>query len=281
MAGLAPEGRGQRDWPWDRGFSGCGALGLTDGLRFPSHRFHDEVRLRAGGAPTPIAGALASQAASFVSPGARLFAGDTLLDSGCVALLLRGIHLEIQVIQGWRPGSPVYEVTRVDRSVLWEADRQSAAAWYRRFFSVGQALTPLPEVSDLFPLIIEGPRPQRHGLAQSMRPFDEPGGVSYWGDLHVGDKARLGIGDAGSLVEAAAARSVRKAPDAAVLCSCVGREAVPGEDTEREVMAVHEAPGGAVLSGFFSFGEIGPSTRGRLAFYNQTVILALLTESGD
>jgi small ligand-binding sensory domain FIST len=54
---------------------------------------------------------------------------------------------------------------------------------------------------------------------------------------------------------------------------------VLGEDCEREVVAIQKALGGVALSGFFSFGEIGPSARGRLAFYNQTAILALLRET--
>jgi small ligand-binding sensory domain FIST len=51
-----------------------------------------------------------------------------------------------------------------------------------------------------------------------------------------------------------------------------------GDESEREVAAIHEALGGVALSGFFSFGEIGPSARGRLAYYNQTAVLALLKE---
>ena len=259
--------------------SADGALLFADGLRFPSQRFLDEVRARAGGSTTPIAGALASQAAPLVNPGARVFAGDRTLDSGCVALLLRGVRLEIEVVQGWRPASPVYEVTRADGPILWEIDGQSATEWYRRFFTVGDELAPMPESAYVFPLIIQGPRPERQGLIRSMKAFNDPeGAVSYWGDLHAGDKVRLGIGDGGSLVQAAAERAPGPAPDAAILCSCVGREVVLGEDRQREVEAVHEALGGVALSGFFSFGEIGPSARGRLAFYNQTAILALLRE---
>ena len=145
----------------------------------------------------------------------------------------------------------------------------------------------MPASANRFPLIIEGPHPERQGLYRSMRSFDEtPGAVTYWGELETGDHVRLGIGNGLSLVQTAAGSSGKHAyrrhgpaPEAAILYSCVGREAVlgdgwPGPRWPR----IHQALGGASLSGFFTFGEIGPTPRGNLAFYNQTAILVLLRE---
>ena len=41
---------------------------------------------------------------------------------------------------------------------------------------------------------------------------------------------------------------------------------------------ISQALGGIPLSGFFTCGEIGPTRRGNLAFYNLTAILVLLRE---
>ena len=115
-----------------------------------------------------------------------------------------------------------------------------------------------------------------------MRSFDEPAGaVTFWGDLATGDRVRLGMGNEQSLVARAgdlAAPGGAPPPEAAVLYSCVGREQVLGERAQREVAAVQRALGGVPLSGFFSFGEIGPTPDGGPAFYNHTAILVLLTE---
>ena len=48
-----------------------------------------------------------------------------------------------------------------------------------------------------------------------------------------------------------------------------------------EASAIHRALGGTALSGFFTFGEIGPTPAGGLAFYNQTAILVLLSETSE
>jgi small ligand-binding sensory domain FIST len=106
--------------------------------------------------------------------------------------------------------------------------------------------------------------------------------VTFWGDLATGDRVRLGMGNEESLVARAgdlASLDAAAPPQAAVLYSCVGREQVLGDAAQREVAAVHRALDGVPLSGFFSFGEIGPTPAGGPAFYNHTAILVLLSET--
>jgi small ligand-binding sensory domain FIST len=141
----------------------------------------------------------------------------------------------------------------------------------------------MPETAYRFPLIIEGPEPARRGLYRSLRFFDQPpGAVTFWGGIHAGDRVRLGMGNDVSLVRTASelsgAAATAETTEAAILLSCVGREAVLGEKADQEVAAIHRALGGIALSGFFTFGEIGPTPGGELAFYNHTAILVLLTE---
>ena len=158
-------------------------------------------------------------------------------------------------------------------------DGVPAVEWYRRFFSVDGAMAPMPETAYRFPLIIEGPAPERRGLYRTMRHFDQPAGaVTYWGAVQTGDQVRLGMGNGRSLVHTASQLTAGPAPEAAILYSCVGRETVLGGMAPEEVSTIHRALGGAALSGFFTFGEIGPTPGGGLAFYNQTAILVLLSE---
>lgn len=258
-----------------------GALLIADGLRFPAERFLTELRHGLNGSAPRAAGGLASQSEPVARVGARVFLGTEVFPAACLAVTFRGVRLRIEVVRGWTPASPVYVVTRAEGHVLKEIDGESAADWYRRFFTIEGELAPLPESAHRFPLILEGPGPERQGLYRSLRFFDEPpGAVTLWGEVRTGDRVRLGIGNEASLVGVTAALTETEA-EAAILYSCVGRQAVLGERAGEEVAAIHRRLGGAALSGFFTFGEIGPAPGGSLAFYNHTAILVLLAEIRD
>ncbi len=268
--------------------AGVPVLLLADGLRFPVQRAlatlrRELARRQVTGAPL-LAGGLGSQAEPVDCSGARVFTGLSVHPSACLAVSLPGLAARIEVVRGWDPASPVYTVTAADGNVVHEIEGEPAVEWFRRFFTVDGRLAPLPETAWRFPLIVEGPGPERLGLYRSMRFFDDPpGSVTFWGDLEEGDRIRLGMGNRASLVRRAEALagSALEAPEAAILYSCVGREAVLGDDAEREVAAVDRVLGGSSLSGFFSFGEIGPTAAGGPAFYNHTAILVLLRERAE
>jgi hypothetical protein len=257
---------------------------LSDGLRFPVQPLLSELRSQLGPSMPKIVGGLASQPEPVTQPGARVFLGDTVYPAACLAVILRGIEMTVEIVRGWDPASPLYTVTHASENILYEIDGRPATEWYRHFFTTAEGLAPMPLTAYRFPLIIEGPLPERMGLYRSMRFFDAPAGaVTFWGDLQNGDQIRLGMGDGGSLIRTAARLSAKTDPEAAILYSCVGRELVLGDMAEKEAATIHEVLGGIALTGFFSFGEIGPTSLGSLAYYNQTAVLALLREkrAGD
>lgn len=257
-----------------------GALLLVDGLRFPAERFLSDLHGRLQGRPPLVAGGLASQSLPVSRSGARVFFQDRLYPAACLAVAFHGVSMRIEVVRGWTPASPVYTVTRAEGNVLHEIDGVPAVEWYRRFFSIDGTLAPMPDTAYRFPLIVEGPAPERQGLYRTMRTFDDPpGAVTYWGGVQTGDRVRLGMGNGHSLVQTASQLSAGPPPEAAILYSCVSRETVLGGMAPEEVSTIHRALGGAALSGFFTFGEIGPTPGGGLAFYNQTAILVLLSEA--
>lgn len=261
--------------------SADGVLLLVDGLRFPAEKFLAELRRTLVGLPPMVAGGLASQREPVTHAGARVFCGERILPSACLAVTLHGVAMRVEVLRGWTPASPVYTVTRAEGSVVREIDGEPATDWYRRFFTINGELAPLPASAYRFPLIVEGPRPERQGLYRSMRCFDDPpGAVTFWGDFETGDRVRLGMGNEASLVSTASELVTGSTPDAAILYSCVGRESVLGGMAGQEVEKIHKALGEVPLSGFFTFGEIGPTPFGHLAYYNQTAILVLLQEVG-
>jgi hypothetical protein len=257
-----------------------GALLIVDGLRFPAERFLGDLRGRLQEGQLPlVAGGLASQEVPVSGDGARVFFQDRIYSAACLAVALHGVRMRVEVVRGWSPASPVYTVTRAEGNVVYEIDGEPAVDWYRRFFTVNGGMAPMPDTAWRFPLVVEGPSPERQGVYRSMRLFDDPpGAVTYWGNVHTGDRVRLGMGNDRSLVNTASGLSAGQEPEAAILYSCVGRELVLGGMAPDEVSNIHRVLGGAALSGFFTFGEIGPTPGGGLAFYNQTAILVLLSE---
>jgi hypothetical protein len=257
-----------------------GVFVLSDGLRFPHLELLAAIRARFGEGGPLVVGGLASQREPIESAGARVFLDRQVLADGCLVLVLRGIEMVVEVVRGWDPASPIYTVTEAEGNVLRAIDGEPATDWFRRFFAVDGALAPMPESAHRFPLIIQGPDLERAYVYRSMKGFDDPpGAVTFWGDLKVGDRVRLGIGNDTSLLRTAARLPPGEPPEAALLYSCVGREAVLGELADREVATISRALGRTALSGFFTFGEIGPAASGHgPAFYNQTAILALLRE---
>jgi hypothetical protein len=70
------------------------------------------------------------------------------------------------------------------------------------------------------------------------------------------------------------------APDLAILISCVGRKLVLKQRIEDEVESVREIMGpSAILAGFYSYGEISPSTTGaKCQLHNQTMAITTFSE---
>jgi hypothetical protein len=273
----APPAREKIEAVAERLAAADGSLLIADGLRFPAERFLGQLRRSLNGASPRVAGGLASQEDPIARVGARVFAGTEVFPAACLAVTFQGVRLRIEIVRGWTPASPIYTVTRADGRILHEIDGEPAADWYRRLFTLDGELAPLPETANRFPLILEGP-PERQGLYRSLRAFDEPpGAVTLWGEVRTGDHVRLGMGNDQSLVSTAAELAGGNA-DAAILWSCVGREQVLGERAGDEIAAIHRGLGEVPLSGFFSFGEIGPTPGGSLAFYNHTAVLVLLSE---
>jgi len=263
---------------------GSAAFLLADGLRFPVERFLSEVRGRlgahAGTEEEPLLiGGLASQAVPIAATGARIFLDREIIEGACLVVVIHGVGMEVEIVRGWDPASPIYTVTGAEGNVLYTIDDEPATDWFRRFFTVDGVLATLPDAAYRFPLIVDGPKSERRSLYRSMKEFDQPpGAITFWGDLEVGDHIRIGIGNDASLLRTAGRLPCNRPADAAMLYSCVGREAVLGDLAEREVATIHDALGGASLAGFFTFGEIGPSAGGGLAYYNHTAVLALLRE---
>jgi len=116
---------------------------------------------------------------------------------------------------------------------------------------------------------------------------DEAESMTFAGDMPQGEYARLMKANFERLIDGAtlAAKTSyeilgAQTPELALLISCVGRRMVLKQRTEEEVESVRDVLGaGAVLAGFYSYGEISPFTpSARCELHNQTMTITTLSE---
>ena len=107
------------------------------------------------------------------------------------------------------------------------------------------------------------------------------------GDVPPGATCRLMRSDFNAIIDGAQAagqearaRTEAVAPELAILVSCVGRKLLLGGRTEEEIEEVQIALGAqAVLSGFYSYGELSPPPSGYgCQLHNQTMTITTLAE---
>jgi hypothetical protein len=186
---------------------------------------------------------------------------------------------------GWDPFGPTRVITRSEGNILYELDGQPALALYKRY--LGDHAQGLPAAALLFPLHVTGDGGE-HSFVRTIIGVDEARQtMTFAGDMPEGAKAQLMKANFDRLVDGAhgaASTSYQalgsSAPDLAILISCVGRKLLLRQRTEEEVESVSEVFGpGTVLTGFYSYGEIGPaSPQARCELHNQTMTITTLLE---
>jgi hypothetical protein len=186
---------------------------------------------------------------------------------------------------GWDPFGPERLITRSRGNVLYEMDGRSALALYKQY--LGDHAKGLPATGLLFPLAVrfeEGGR----GLVRTILGVDEEHqSLTFAGDVPEGAWARLMKANLDRLIDGAtgAARSSvggldGHPPEIAILISCVGRRMVLRQRVEEEIEGVRDVVGqAAVVTGFYSYGEISPfAPGGRCELHNQTMTITTLAE---
>lgn len=257
---------------------GVNGSALIDGL---------SSRLPAG---LPVSGGLAGDGGAFVR---TLVLGPSgVSDSRAVAVGLYGgsLHLGLGSVGGWEPFGPARKVTKAVGNLLLQLDGEPALNVYKRY--LGDYARDLPASGLLFPFELLNGNHDSVGLIRTILGIDEAaGGLILAGTVEEGFFLRLmhastdGLVDGAEQAGAIAAAGSEGGGGAegdrlALLVSCVGRKLVMGDRVEEEVQAVADRMGpGAVLAGFYSYGEIGPMRDlVDCRLHNQTMTVALLTE---
>jgi hypothetical protein len=205
----------------------------------------------------------------------------------CVGLYGADLTVTHGSFGGWMPFGPARKVTRCVNNVLYELDGEPALGVYKRY--LGDHAKDLPASGLLFPFSMLGSDHNDVGLIRTILAVDEAqGSLTLAGDIDVDGYLRLMHASTDALVDGAesaaqAAVQVQKHPGQglALLVSCVGRKLVMGGRVEEEVEAVASVLNqGAVLTGFYSYGEISPFT-GEVSckLHNQTMTVTHFVES--
>jgi hypothetical protein len=236
------------------------------------------------GAGVQVTGGLAGDGTAF----SRTFVvADGQVSSGMAAAVgLYGSRLRVGCasLGGWEPFGPERLVTRARGNVLYELDGQSALTLYRKY--LGPHAAGLPASALLFPLTVR--EPGHDAVVRTVLSVDdEAQSMTFAGDVPEGAHARLMKSSVDRLIDGATGAARRSAEgrgdgDArlALLISCVGRKLVLKQRTEEEVEAVRAVVGpGAVLTGFYSYGELSPfAAGGPCRLHNQTMTITTLAE---
>jgi hypothetical protein len=232
-----------------------------------------------------VTGGLAGDGARF---GETLVFRSNAPEKGAIAAVgLYGNRLRVGFgsLGGWDPFGPERLVTRSKGNVLFELDGRPALSLYKKY--LGEHAKGLPATGLLFPLSVRT-QPGETPVVRTILAVDEERhSMTFAGDVPEGAHARFTKANVDRLVDGAvgAARASLQAgavaPELAILISCVGRKLVLKQRVEEEVEGVRSVVGEqAVLTGFYSYGEIAPFSHGeRIELHNQTMTVTTLAES--
>jgi len=259
-------------------------LVLSDGL---SVNGSELVRGLMRGLPVGVAvtGGLAGDGARFGET--FVFKGGVPEKGAIAAVGLYGSRLQVGFgsLGGWDPFGPERLVTRSKGNILFELDGRPALGLYKQY--LGEHAKGLPATGLLFPLSVRV-KPGDTPLVRTILAVDEQQqSMTFAGDVPEGAYVRLTKANVDRLVDGAigAARASRQAgavpPELAILISCVGRKLVLKQRVEDEVEGVRDILGEqAVLTGFYSYGEIAPFSLGeRSELHNQTMTITTFAEA--
>ncbi|WP_228237824.1 FIST signal transduction protein [Allomuricauda sp. M10] len=202
-----------------------------------------------------------------------------------VAIGFYGESLEISCANygGWTPFGPERLITKSYKNVLCELDGKPALDLYKRY--LGNKSEELPKSALLYPLSVRGKTGEP--IVRTILNIDEEkNAMILAGDVPEGSKVQLMMATVDDIANGArsaaklAVEGRREKTQLALLVSCVGRKLVMDQRTEEEIEEVSTMIGGdAVITGFYSYGEMAPfAGKDACKLHNQTMTLTLLSE---
>lgn len=187
---------------------------------------------------------------------------------------------------GWDPFGIERTITKSKDNILYELDGQPVLKLYKEY--LGEHADKLPASGLLFPLTVKVSDGEEWVVRTILGVNEDDQSMIFAGDVPEGATARLMKANFERLIDGAneAAEKSSQAigsstPELAILISCVGRKMILKQRIEEEVESVRDVLGDeAVLTGFYSYGEISPFTpNAKCELHNQTMTITTFSES--
>lgn len=203
-----------------------------------------------------------------------------------ILIAFYGESLEVSFAQygGWTPFGPERIITKSHQNVLYELDNQPALDLYKKY--LGDKAAELPKSALLYPLSVKT-KNKKESIVRTILTIDEQTNtMTLAGDVPEGSVVQLMMANIDHIVDGAlkaaeiGMKNRKNKPELALLVSCIGRKLVMDQRVEEEIEEVIEVIGSqAVVSGFYSYGELAPFAGNiNCELHNQTMTLTLFSE---
>jgi hypothetical protein len=185
---------------------------------------------------------------------------------------------------GWDPFGIERLITKSNDNVLYTLDDTPALELYKNY--LGEFAKDLPASALLFPLAIR-PNHETEAIVRTILKIDEKSNsLIFAGDIPKGWYAQLMKANFERLIDGSSKavstihQSLDAEADLIILVSCVGRKMVLHNRIEEELEVVRDILGkNAVITGFYSYGEIAPIAKGvNSQLHNQTMTITTIKE---
>jgi hypothetical protein len=188
---------------------------------------------------------------------------------------------------GWDAFGVSRLVTKSKDNIVYELDNKPVLDIYKEY--LGDLAKGLPLSGLLFPLSVKFPDSEGLVVRTMLSVNEADKSIRFAGNIPQGSYAQLMKGNANRLIEGArkaADMSLLLQPDKtarlAILINCVGRKLVFKQRTEEEIEEVCSIFGDdCFTTGFYSYGEISPSSASGIQcqLQNQTMTITTLSEN--
>ncbi len=187
-------------------------------------------------------------------------------------------------VGGWDAFGVERLITRSDKNILFELDGKPALDIYKLY--LGKYAAELPVSGLLFPLSIRVSASAAPLVRTILSVNEQDKSLTFAGNMPEGAYAQLMKANHDRLIDGAGAAAEEclsgstRAPQLALLISCVGRNLVLGQRIEEEVEIVRSVFGEeTIMTGFYSYGEFAPAVASsRCELHNQTMTITTISE---
>lgn len=216
------------------------------------------------------------------------FCGEQVYSNAVPVLLFSGpIAYSLGVESGWSPIGKKMTVTKSEGSVLYELDGKPAFDLYVHY--LGDVMKENISGIGSYPLAVYETGLEKYYLRVARAADTETGVITFLGEIPEGAEVQITqavrdevIGGVDQAVQKALDNypNKEKDPSLAMMFSCTGRKIALGTKVKEEVARVKKGVlDDLPMTGFYTFGEIGPvSDHTRARYHNTTFVTLLLGE---